>query len=296
MGELIATLTISGLSMGIIYSLIAMGLILLIRAVGVLNFAQGDFLTLGAYIGLTMFVNLDLPLWGAALASLLIFIAFGVLFMLCVYSPLKDSQSPIMIIIATMGASIVIRETLMLIFGGDPIKMRYFLLNEAGKGMKVKLFGVSFQAQYIFIIIVGGLIIFAVYYLLDKLYAGKMLQAASQDKFSAELIGIPVTVTIAVTYALSVSVAGFAGFMVAPLYSVSTSLSAMQINAFAGVVIGGWGDIKGAIAGALLVGLIQSFASIWFSTYKNTAVFIVMILFLLLRPQGLFGSKVGDKA
>ena len=294
--ELWISLTINGLSMGAIYAMIAMGLILLIRAVGVLNFAQGDMLALGSYAALTFYVNMKLPLWGAVIASLLIFAVFAIIFMFCIYWPLRKSPESTTIIIATLGASIVIKESLMMMFGGEDIPVSYFLKDSSGTGLKLNIFGATIQVQYILTIIVGAAVIVGIFLLFEKLYAGRMLQAASQDKYSAELLGIPTIITIAVTYILSVSIAALGGFMISPIYSASTTLNALQFGAFAGAVIGGWGNIKGAVIGAFIVGLVQSYTVPVFGLYKDAAVFILMILFLLFRPQGLFKSKIGEKA
>jgi branched-chain amino acid transport system permease protein len=98
------------------------------------------------------------------------------------------------------------------------------------------------------------------------------------------------------TYIIVVIMASIGGFMISPIFMVSKTLGTLQLRAFAGVVIGGFGSIKGAILGSLLVGLVESFSTLRFSQYKDAVVFIILILMLLVRPQGLFGEKIGDKA
>ena len=295
-GKLLLALGINGLSMGIIYAMIAMGLILLIRSVGMLNFAQGDMLALGAYMLLLFGVDLSLPLPLAIMASMFIFAVFALLFMFAVYWPLRNNPYPITITMCCLGTSIALKEALRIIFGGDPVNVPYFLMNGEGKGGMVSIFGISIQSQYLIIIGVGILVIAAIFILYEKLYVGKMMEAASQDKYAAEVIGIPTIATIGATYILSITVAGLGGFMIAPLYTVNANLGSLQFGAFAGAVIGGWGNTKGAIIGCLMVGLIEAYAHLYFTVYKDAAVFVVMVLFLLLRPQGLFPSKIGDKA
>ena len=216
--------------------------------------------------------------------------------MFSIYWPLRKTPYPITIIIATLGASIVIKEILLLIFDGDPHLMPFLLTDVAGNGLKLNFFGVTIQWQYVLTIIIGLVIVALIFFIFEKLYVGKMMQAASQDKYSAEILGIPTVITIAITYILSVSIAAIGGFMIAPIFTVHTSMSSLQFGAFAGVVIGGWGDIKGAIIGSLIVGFVQSFSTPLFSVYKDAAVFILLIAFLLFRPQGLLKSKIGDKA
>ncbi len=289
-------LTLSGLSMGVIYALIGMGLILLIKAIGVLNYAQGDILALGAFAALGFSVRMELPLWAAVVCSLMVFIVFALFFMFCIYWPLRQTTFPVTIMIATLGASIVIKEGLMLIFGANPKPVPAFLVDEAGNGLTFRIFGVTMQWQYVVILVFGIVIIAGIFLLFEKVYAGKIMQAASQDKYAADLIGIPTVVTIAVTFIISICVAAFSGFMIAPLYSASITLNDLQFAAFAGVVIGGWGNIKGAVIGSLIVGLVQAYAYPIFNLYKDCAVFSLMILFLLFRPTGIFKSPIGDKA
>ena len=294
--ELFISLTVNGIATGAIYAMVAMGLILLIKAVGVLNFAQGDLLVFGAFAALFFIMDINLPVWAAILASGIIFAVLAIVFMFAIYWPLRKTKNPITIIISTIGASIMIKEGLMMLFGAEPRPVNYFMVDSAGKSLKIQIFGVNIQVQYLLAILVGAILIIGIFLLFEKFYAGRMMQAASQDKYTAELMGIPTIITIGATYILSFAIASIGGFMIAPIYSASTNLAALQFGAFAGVVIGGWGDIKGSVIGAMIVGFLQSYAYVFFDVYKDAAVFIVMILFLLFRPQGIFRSKISDKA
>lgn len=122
--------------------------------------------------------------------------------------------------------------------------------------------------------------------LFEKLYVGKIMQAASQDRYAANLLGIPTILTISATYIIVVSLAGVSGYLVAPIFLVRSTLGSLQLRAFAGVVIGGFGNIKGAIIGSLIVGIIEAFSALQFSQYKDVTVFLILLLFLLFRPQG----------
>lgn len=122
------------------------------------------------------------------------------------------------------------------------------------------------------------------------------MQAAAQDAYAANLLGVPTILTISATYIIVVSLAGIAGYMISPIFMVRNTLGTLQLRAFAGVVIGGFGNIKGAIIGSILVGLVESFSTLQFSGYKDVTVFLLLIIFLLFRPQGLFGEKIADKA
>ncbi len=291
------SLSVNGVAMGMIYALMAMGLILLIRAIGVMNFAQGDLLMFGAFVTCALTIDLNLPFWAMVPAALISFAVIGVVFMFTVYWPLKDAAYPAATVISTMGAAMALKEIATLIWGSLPRSMPPLMKNpDTGKAAVLKIGGFKLQWQFVLTIIVGSVLIVMVFILFEKLYAGRMMQAAAQDKYAAELLGIPTILTTAATYIIVVSLASVGGYMIAPIFMVSNTLGSLQLRAFAGVVIGGFGNIKGAIIGSLLIGLVESYSTIQFSQYKDAVVFIVLIAVLLIRPQGLFGEKVADKA
>jgi len=283
--------------MGMIYSLMSMGLILLIRAIGVMNFAQGDLLMFGAFITCWLTVDLKLPLWAMIPAALVCFAVVGIVFMFTAYWPLRNATYPAATVISTMGAAMALKEIATLIWGSLPRSMPPLLKNpETGKAAILRIGSITIQWQFILTIIVGAVLIILVFILFDKLYVGRMMQAAAQDKYAAELLGISTIMTTMATYIIVVFLASAGGYMIAPVFMVSNTLGSLQLRAFAGVVIGGFGNIKGAIFGSLLIGLVEAFSTIQFSQYKDAVVFLVLIAFLLIRPQGLFGEKVADKA
>ncbi len=290
------SLAVNGVAMGMIYALMAMGLILLIRAVNVMNFAQGDLLMLGAFITCSLTVDLKLPILLMIPVAFLCFAAVGVVFMFSVYWPLRNATYPAAMVIATMGASMAIKEIATLIWGSLPRSMPPLMKTNTGKAAVLKIGSATLQWQFIITIIVGIVLISLVFILFEKLYVGRMMEAAAQDKYAAELLGIPTILTTAATYIIVVSLASIGGYMIAPVFMVSNTLGSLQLRAFAGVVIGGFGNIKGAILGSLLIGLVESFATLQFSSYKDAVVFMVLIIFLLVRPQGIFGEKIADKA
>ena len=283
-------LLIVGISMGMIYALLALGVVLLVRAVGVLNFAQGQLFMIGAYITFALSYQAGLPLYATIIIAILIFAIFGVLFMFSVYWPLRKSTWGATIIISCLGASTAITELTKLIWGSNPLVAAPLV-----KGT-VTLAGAKLEYQYLFIIAICAVMILLVYLLFEKLYAGRLMQAAAQNKYAAELLGISTVITTAATYAISASISGIGGWLVAPLFLVSTSLSDLLLKGFAGMVIGGFGSIKGAVIGSILIGIIESYSVLITSTYKNAIVFLVLIIFLVVRPQGLFPQKIGEKA
>ncbi|NLC83778.1 MAG: branched-chain amino acid ABC transporter permease, partial [Ruminococcaceae bacterium] len=211
-------LLVNGIAMGMIYALMAMGLILLIRAIGVMNFAQGDLLMIGAFITWALTNQVKLPFYAMVPAALISFALVGIVFMFLVYWPLRNATYPTATVIATMGASIVIRELATLIWGSQPLTSRPII-----RGF-VQIASVRLQYQYLLTILVGGILIFLVFTLFEKLYAGRMMQAAAQDKYAAELLGIPTILTTAATYIIVVTLASIGGFMIAPMFMVNVTL------------------------------------------------------------------------
>ena len=283
-------LLIIGISMGMIYAILAMGIVLLVRAVGVLNFAQGELFMLGAYVCYALTVQLHLPIYAMIILALLVFAVFGALFMFSVYWPLRNSEWPATIIISTLGASVVLKEVVKLIWGSVPVVQPPII-----KGVLV-INTIRLEYQYLFILGIGAVLIVGVFLLFDKLFAGRVMQAAAQDKYAAEMLGIPTIATTVLTYIISTTLVGVGGWLVSPLFLVSTSLGSFLLKGFAGMVIGGMGDVKGAVLGSLLIGVIESFATLFTSTYKDALVFLVLIIVLVVRPKGFFGPKISEKA
>ncbi len=294
--NLVGSIVINGLAMGMVYAMIAMGLIMLIKAVGILNFAQGDLLMFGTFLVSSLIVDLKLPLIVGLPVVMVLWGLLGAGFMMITYWPLRNASYPVAPIVATMGASLLLSEGVLLIWGAWPRTMPALFQTAKGRPMTVHLFGGEIQVQFFATIILGALLMLLVYILTEKLYVGKMMKAAAQDKYAARIIGIPHLLTTMLTYILVTELISSAGYMVAPIFAVTKNLSSLQLKAFAGTVIGGFGSIKGAVIGCLIVGLIEAFAQINLSVYKEAVVFLTLMVFLIFRPGGLFRSKIQDKA
>ncbi len=289
--ELFFSLTLSGVSMGMIYALQAIGLILLLRSVGVMNFAQGDLLAIGAYALYFFSVKMGFSTIVTLLLLLVFFLLFGALFMTTTYWPVRNTKWPQALLVVTIGASTVIKELEMLICGSRPQTIKPII-----KG-SLKIGKFILQYQYIFIFCVAAVLMIGVYILFDKLYVGRVMSAASQNKKAAELIGIPTKQTTLATYMIVATICGVCGALCAPLFMVRTSLATFQMKSFAGIVLGGFGNIKGAIIGSLIIGLIEAYSTYVTTVYKDVAVFGVLLLVLIFRPQGLFkGITYQEKA
>ncbi len=294
-----------GLALGSIYALVALGFVLIIRTTNVVNFAQGDFAMLGGY-AMVLFlvgmpgnpdlhlpgVEIHLPYWLAIVLTLVLMGVIGVLFNFGVYYPLRNRPF-LPVLISTLGASIFLQNTILALFNPQPRPLDK-LIDVDG----VTIGGVFLDSQYLVILVFTILAVAFQYFLFERTLLGKKLQAVSQDKDMARLLGIPVTLMIIITFVYSAALGGLAGVLVSPILFVSIGLgSAIALKAFAATIIGGFGDIAGAIVGGLIIGVIESFAAYYISVpYKDAYAFIFLFLVLLFRPQGIFGEKVSEKA
>jgi branched-chain amino acid transport system permease protein len=285
-------LLFTGIGIGAVYSLVALGFVLIYRATNVVNFAQGEFAMLGAYAMVVLTQDLGLPYWAAIPLSLVAMGIIGALFNLGVYYPLRH-RSFLPVVISTIGASILLTNSVLVGYGPAP---------ESLEGMfdfpGFQIGGVFLDSQYLLIIAVTILLVAFQYFFFEHTILGKKMQATSQDKEMASLLGIPVARMIMLTFIYSAILGGLAGILVAPILFVSVGLgSQVALKAFAASIIGGFGDVTGAIVGGLSLGIIETFGAAYISVpYKDAFAFLVLFGFLLIRPQGIFGEKVAQKA
>ena len=294
-----------GLALGSIYALVALGFVLIIRTTNVVNFAQGDFAMLGGY-GMVLFlsglpgnpemgipfVEIHTPYFLAIALTVLVMAVIGLAFNYGVYYPLRNRPF-LPVLISTLGASIFLQNTILAIFNPQPRPLDK-LINVEG----ITVGGVFLDTQYLVILGFTVLAVAFQYFLFEHTLLGKKLQAVSQDKDMARLLGIPVSAMIIITFVYSAVLGGLAGVLVSPILFVSIGLgSIIALKAFAATIIGGFGDIAGAIIGGLIIGVVESFAAYYISVpYKDAYAFMFLFLVLLFRPQGIFGEKVAEKA
>ncbi len=287
---MVLQLIIASLAMGIVYGLVAMGFVLIWRAVGVVNFAQGDLLMAGAYVAFTLTELEGLPMPVALVACAAIMALVGVVFHFLTYWPLRKSWD-MTVIISTIGASIALKEIATLVWGPAPLSVEPIIPGIA------RFASVSIEWQFLVTIVIAAALMGMIFYLLEKTYIGNILQATAQDQYAAELIGIPVVVATSMTFAISALITGIGGMLISPIFFVSTTMGGSPgLKAFAAVIIGGFGSVPGAIIGGIVVGVIDTFSGAYISsTYRDAIVFLCLILALLVRPQGIFGEKISDK-
>jgi branched-chain amino acid transport system permease protein len=285
-------LLFTGLGVGSIYALVALGFVLIYRATNVVNFAQGDFAMLGAFSMVVLSIDLGWPYWLAILVTVAFMAVFGAIFNLAVYYPLRK-RSFLPVIISTIGASILLENGVLASYGPRPQSLQgIFAVPGFSLGQ------VFFDTQYLVILVVTALLVFLQYLFFERTLIGKKMQAVSQDKEMASLLGIPVAMMIMITFIYSAVLGGIAGILVAPILFVSVGMgSSIALKAFAASIIGGFGDVKGAVVGGLALGVIETFGAAYISVpYKDAFAFLVLFIFLLFRPQGVFGERISDKA
>jgi branched-chain amino acid transport system permease protein len=285
-------LLFTGIGIGAVYALVALGFVLIFRATNVVNFAQGEFSMVAAFLMVVCAVDLELPYWLSFLIALGGMAFIGMIFNLTVYYPLRH-RTFLPVIISTIGASIFLANTTLALYGPQPQVLQGWFDTPGFQVGPVYL-----DSQYLLIIAVTVVLVAFQYWFFEHTLLGKKLQATSQDKEMASLLGIPVARMIMLTFIYSALIGGIAGILVAPILFVSIQMgSTIALKAFAATIIGGFGDVAGAIIGGLALGIIETFGAAYISVpYKDGFAFLVLVLFLVFRPQGLFGERVAEKA
>ncbi len=282
----------AGLAMGSIYALVALGFVLIFNAVNVVNFAQGEFAMVPAFVAVWLMNSLNTPFALTCVITVVFMGIFGIIFQRIAYYPLRH-RSFLPVVISTIGVGIFLKNGAQLVFGAEPLSM-----SRPTSATALNIFGVFVDPQYIVIILCTLILLGFQYFLFEKTLLGKKMLAIAQDKQMARLLGIPVAQMIAITFAYSSILGAAAGILVGPIFFVTKDMGAMiGLKAFCSTIVGGFGSVPGAILGGLFLGVIEVFASYYISTaYRDAFAFIILILVLLLRPQGFFGEKIAEKA
>ena len=284
---------ISGLSLGSVYAIIALGYTMVYGIAKMLNFAHGDVIMVGGYISYTVVNRLGVPGWLSVIIAMVVCTVLGVVIEGLAYKPLRAAPS-LAVLITAIGVSYFLQNSALLIWGAN-VKSYPSLISGT-----LKLFDNRLSISYISILTVFACIVIMVGLTLftAKTKMGKAMRACSEDKGAAQLMGINVNKTISVTFAIGSALAAIAGVLLCSSYPtlVPTTGSMPGIKAFTAAVFGGIGSIPGAFLGGLLLGVIESFAKAYISTQlANTIVFAVLIIVLLVRPAGLLGKYVPEK-
>ena len=281
----------SGISIGCIYALAGFGFILVYNAVGAVNFAHGELVMLGGYFGYAVSYGLGMPLWIAFGVSLVAMSVVGIVFNQIAYYPMR--HRPVgTVIIASIGMSIMLRNSALAIWGPDPVKLNSFL----GDGI-LTIAGVVIPRHQLLIFAITAFVFIGQFFFFSRTSLGRKLQATAQDQEAAKLMGIQVKWMITLTFILAAFLATIAGFLVAPLWFLEPDIGLVIIlKAFIAVVIGGFGSVPGLVVGGLFLGVTEVFVASHLTTeYKDVFSYLILITLLTIMPQGFFGEKIAKK-
>lgn len=285
-------LIVSGLANGCVYGLIAMGFVLIYKATEAVNFAQGDFMMLGAFIclGLTNPQFMGLPFWVSVPIAIAIMGAFGYALDLVVLRRMFG-QSQIAIVILTIALGFVLRFAAGVIWGHEPVS-----LVTPMAGQNVRFGGLVLGASEVAVIIVTVVLTGLLYLYFNRTKLGVAMQASSQNQLAAYYMGIPVKRIHSLIWALSGMTAAVAGILFASKGSIDPSIGLLGIKAFAAAVIGGFGSLPGALLGGIIVGLIEPFSGRYMpSGYSQIMPYLLLFLILIFRPHGILAQVHAKK-
>jgi branched-chain amino acid transport system permease protein len=287
---LLVQLLVGGIAQGCVYGLIALGFVLIYKATEQVNFAQGDIMMLGAYVAVTLIADVQLSFWLALPIAMAVMALFGYALDRTVLRPIIGSPA-FAVVILTIALGFVFRSVAGGIWGQESKT-----LANPFTGLNVKLAGAVIGAESLAIIAGTLLLSGALYAFFRYTRVGVAMQAASQNQLAAYYMGIPVKVIFSLVWAISAAVATAAGVLLAPLSTVDPQMGFVGFKAFAAAVIGGFGSLPGALAGGLIIGVIEPFAAAFLPKgIPEISAYIVMLLMLILRPQGLFAQVYRKK-
>jgi branched-chain amino acid transport system permease protein len=296
-----------GLALGAVYGLIALGYTMVYGVLSMINFAHGEVFMIGAYIGWVMLTLLIgqvpgpfNPLWVLPVLlvpAMLLCGGLGVAIERVAYRPLyARGASRLSPLISAVGASIFLQNAVMLIQGA---RMKVYMTNELfPRNWRFSLFGVNVSVLTLVIIALALLLMWGLIVLIERTSLGRSIRAVAEDRETASLMGIDVGRTVSITFFLGSALGGAAGVLIGLYY---TQIDFMMghtagLKAFTAAVLGGIGNIKGAMLGGLLLGVIESLASTFINpAFKDVVAFAVLILTLVFKPEGLFGELLADR-
>ncbi len=290
--SILPQVVVQGLAMGAIYGLVALGLVLLINAANLINFAVGDMVMLGAFLVYTLVSLLHLPFWAGFAVTVALGGVAGLIVERIAYRPIRGGDVGTYLV-STLAAAMLIRNLAQQAWGAVP----YSFTEPFGRRI-LRWQGVSIQPQHLLILAFTLLLAAWLYWFFYHTRTGKLLRATAQDREAARLLGISVAAIGSVSWALASGLGALAGVLVAPIFFVNLNMGfIIGLKAFIATIIGGWGSVPGAFAGGMIVGLTEVLATTYISsTYKDSYTFVVLLLFLIVLPRGLFGERTLDRA
>lgn len=292
---------LNGLAVGGIYALVALGYTMVYGVMKLINFAHGDLFTIGAYLGLTMLVSWNLSGLLPPIAA-----AFAVFMMVCLfvaligwllervaYRPLRKADR-LSAVVSALGASIFFQNAIMLFYGPRVYVYPEFLR----PNMTIDLFGMHFSVMRLLIILVSIVLMVALWAFIQRTRMGAAIRAVAIDPGASRLMGINVDKVISIVFLIGPGLGGAAGLMVGVYYGQIDFTMGWNygLKAFTAAILGGIGNIPGAMLGGFLLGVTEALAAAYIAmAWKDAIAFLVLILILIIRPTGILGERVADK-
>ena len=285
-------LVISGIAQGCIYGLIALGFVLIYKATETVNFAQGELMMLGAFGGLVGMTMLGFPFWLAVLSTIAAMALFGVLLERVVIRPILG-QPAFSIVMLTIGIGYVARGLITMLPG---IGTDTHTLPVPYKNQTWNLGSLVLSAEQVTVIGATAVLCAGLFVMFRYSKLGIAMQAASQNQLAAYYMGIPVKRLNGLVWGLASAVAAVAGLLLAPITFVHANMGFIGLKAFPAAVVGGFGSLPGAIVGGLIIGIVESLSGFYLPEgFKDIAAYIVVLVMLMVKPNGLFGEKLTKK-
>lgn len=285
--EFVPQLIVSGIAAGSLYALVAIGLVLIHKATGVVNFAQGQSVTIGAYLG-WMFVTVLHVQYVVAFAAVLASAALiGIVLERVAFRPLINSP-PFTVILATLAVGLMIDNVIRLVWQDMPRSLR-----GAVSVQPIEIGNVLITPGQMVIMFATLLVVTALGVFFRVARLGKAMRATAMSQEAAALMGINVSGIFSRAWAMGSALGGLAGLLIAPMVGVNTGLSNVLVEGFVAAVVGGFTSISGAVVGGIMLGILENFAGVFISsTFKQVVSFLILIAVLMVKPSGLFGRPV----
>lgn len=280
---------ISGVAIGCIYGLVAIGFSMIYRAIGLVNFAQGDIMMLGAFMGYTVLaVAPAMPFVLVLLAAMAITAAFGIVIERVAFRPaVARNAGQIYLVLLTLGVGIVLSNAARVIWGANPVVYRIPLSHDV-----MQVGGYPLPTVYLYIIGFMAVALVALHLFFTRTWLGLAVRAVSQDPDMARLVGVRPGVAFSASFAVASAIGAAAGVLYAPIFFVSFDMGVIGIKAFAAAIVGTLGSVPGAVIGGIGIGLAETIGAQRLGTeYQDSIAFAAMILVLLFRPRGLLGGR-----
>jgi branched-chain amino acid transport system permease protein len=285
-------LLLSGVAVGCIYGLIALGFVLIYKATETVTFAQGEMMMLGAFGGLACMSFFGFPFWLAVVSSILGMAAFGILLDRIVIRPVLG-QPAFSVVMLTIGIGYVARGLITMI---PNIGTETHTLQVPYKDQISKLGGLVINIEQLVVIVSTAILCGLLYALFKYSKLGIAMQASSQNQLAAYYMGIPVRKLNGLIWGLSAAVAAIAGLLLAPITFVHANMGFIGLKAFPAAVVGGFGSLPGAIVGGIIIGIVESLSGFYLPEgFKDVAAYVVVLIMLMVKPNGLFGEKLRKK-